>query len=96
MEIEDIVKNAKAELSKEKDGAVWVTMMEVSDYINFSAIAKTYYNKSANWILQRLHGYNVNGKAATFKEDEYQLLIDSLRDIASKLNTAADNLEKAK
>lgn len=96
METDEIVAKAKKELSKEKDGAVWLAMMELSDYIKFSAIAKNYFNKSSNWILQRLHGYEVNGKPARFKPEEMTVFVRSLREISAKLNECADRLEQAK
>lgn len=96
MEMDEIVAKAKKELSEEKDGAVWLAMMELSDYIKFSAIAKNYFNKSSNWILQRLHGYEVNGKPARFKPEEMTVFVRALREISAKLNKCADRLEQAK
>ena len=96
METDEIVAKAKKELSEEKDGAVWLAMMELSDYIKFSAIAKNYFNKSSNWILQRLHGYEVNGKPARFKPEEMAVFVRALREISAKLSKCADRLEQAK
>lgn len=96
MSTDKIVEKAKKELAKEKGGAIWLAMMELSDYIVFSAIAKEYFKKSNNWILQRLHGYEVNGKPAQFKPGEITIFVKALRDIAAKLNEAADRIEKAK
>ena len=96
MSTDKIVAKAKKELAKEKGGAVWLAMMELSDYIVFSAIAKEYFKKSSNWILQRLHGYEVNGKPAQFKSGEITIFVKALRDIAAKLNEAADRIEQAK
>ena len=96
MSTDKIVEKAKKELAKEKGGAVWLAMMELSDYIVFSAIAKEYFKKSSNWILQRLHGYEVNGKPAQFKPGEITIFVKALRDIAAKLNEAAGRIEKAK
>lgn len=95
MNSEDIVAKAKKELAKEKAGAVWLAMIELSDYIIFSAISKNYFKKSGNWILQRLHGYEVNGKPAQFKPEQYTIFAQALRDIAVKLEQAADSIEKA-
>ena len=96
MSTDKIVAKAKKELAKEKGSAVWLAMMELSDYIVFSAIAKEYFKKSSNWILQRLHGYEVNGKPAQFKPGEITIFVKALRDIAAKLNEAADRIEQAK
>ena len=88
--------DVQKELSNIKYGAAWCCMMNLSDYIKFSGIAKAYFNKSSQWIHQRLHGYIVNGKEAQFTEDEYKKFSDALRDIAAKLNKAADDIDKAK
>lgn len=95
MNTEEIVAKAKRELAKGKSGAVWLAMIELSDYIKFSAIAKTHFNKSSNWILQRLHGYEVNGKPAQFKPEEMTVFVQALRGIAAKLNESADRIEQA-
>lgn len=96
MSTDALIEKAKKELAKEKDGAVWLAMIELSEYIVFSAIAKNYFKKSSNWILQRLHGYEVNGKPAQFKPAETSIFVQALRDISAKLNEAADRIEKAK
>ena len=96
MSIDKFIEKQKNELAKEKHGAVWLAMIELSDYIKFSAIAKSHFNKSSNWILQRLHGYEVNGKPAQFKPEETTIFVKALRDIANKLNESADRIEQAK
>lgn len=95
MNTEEIVAKAKSELAKEKSGAIWLAMMGLSDYIVFSAIAKNYFKKSGNWILQRLHGYEVNGKPAQFKPEEITIFVKALRDLSAKLEQAADRIENA-
>ena len=96
MSTEEFVEKAKKELAKEKGGSVWLAMIELSDYIVFSAIAQSYFQKGSNWILQRLHGYEVNGKPAQFKPIEITIFVKALRDIAAMLNVAADRIEQAK
>ena len=43
MNTEEIVAKATKKLAKEKGDAVWLAMIELSDYIVFSAIAKNYF-----------------------------------------------------
>lgn len=81
-------------MSKEQDGAIWLAMMDLYEYINMSAVAKDYFNRSSSWILQRMRGCKVNGKEARFKEEEIETLCKAFRDIARKLETAADNIER--
>ena len=95
METNLMIDQQRAELAKEKSGAVWLAMMDCGDYVNFSAIARDFYGRSANWLLQRLHGYNVNGKPAHFKPEETAKFSEVLRDIASRLQNAADRIDSA-
>jgi hypothetical protein len=94
-ELKESARKAREELAKEKSGAVWLAMLDCADYVNFSAIARDYYNRSANWLHQRLHGYEVNGKPAQFKPEEVDTFARALRDISAKLATAADTIDAA-
>lgn len=93
---DEIAERARKELEKEKSGAAWMAMLSLNDTLNYSDMARTYFGKSANWLLQRLHGYEVNGKPARFKPEEYKILSDALRDIAAKALRAADAIDNAK
>ena len=70
-------------------------MIDIKELINYSAISRKYFNKSANWLLQRLHGNIINGKPATFKPEEYATLASALRDMATKLTHAAEAIDQA-
>ncbi len=94
-ELKEIGRKAREELAREKIGAVWLAMIDCADYVNFSAIARDYYNRSANWLHQRLHGYEVNGKPAQFKPEEVNTFAKALRDISAKLTAAADTIDAA-
>lgn len=85
--------SAREELSKTKEGAMWVAMFDVCMLLNFSEIARSYFKKSGDWFNQRLHGYRVNGKPAKFKKKELQVLSAALRDIASKVLVAAEKVD---
>lgn len=86
---------ARAFLSETKDGAIWLAMVDINDLVNYSAIARQYFNKSSNWLLQRLHGNVVNGKPATFKPHEARLLSEALRDVSARLAAAAGRIDNA-
>lgn len=93
---DEIVKRTFEELRKEKHTASWLHYMRpLSDFINYSAIAKTYFKKSPNWLLQRMHGYEVNGKKAVLKPEQYAVLTGAYREIASFLLKAADDIDAA-
>jgi NCAIR mutase (PurE)-related protein len=55
---------------------------EISKYVSMSRIAKDYFGKSKEWLYQRIKGYKVNGKAATFTPSEKQKFSDAMDDIS--------------
>ena len=61
-----------------------IEMLEISQFISLSQIAKKYFGKSRTWLYQRLYGYNVNGKPAQFTPTERQTLANALKDIDRK------------
>ena len=48
-------------------------------------IAKTYFNKSRQWLYQRINGNIVNGKQASFTKEEIDILNHALNDIGNRL-----------
>lgn len=61
-------------------------MEPILPYISVSSLAKDYFGKSASWFYQRLNGNIVHGKAAAFTDRELNVLVDALKDVASKLD----------
>jgi hypothetical protein len=62
---------------------------QVLPFISLSAFARTYFSKSASWLHQRINGYMVHGRAATFSSTELQTLSHALHDVGEKLLTAS-------
>lgn len=87
-------KTAREMLSEMEGGKMWIAMMDICLLVNFSEIARRYFNKNVNWFNQRLHGYKVNGKPAAFKSEELKTLSDALRDISAKLIETADRVDE--
>lgn len=54
----------------------------ISEMINLSYVARTYFNKSRGWLSQRLNGNEVNGKPARFTEAELKTFNDALADMS--------------
>lgn len=90
----EATEKARQLLSTESEGAVWLAMIDTSEFLNLSGVARKYFDRSGNWLQQRLHGYKVNGKPATFKPSELQQLSQALRHMAQVLTTSADNIDK--
>ena len=60
---------------------------DLADSINFSYIARAYFNKSKQWLYQRINGYNVNGQKATFTASERAKFNAALDDIRYKISS---------
>lgn len=65
---------------------------DIAIYIKWGNISKDYFGLPRSWIYQRLNGYDGNGKTSEFTESQKETLRNTLRDIARKLNEAADKL----
>lgn len=60
--------------------------------LKWGAISKEYFGFSGSWIYQRLGGYDGNGLPADFTDDQKATLKAALKDIAARINAAADTL----
>lgn len=67
-------------------------LRDVLLYIKWGNISKDYFGYSRGWIYQRLNGYDGNGNDCDFTDAQKETLREALRDLAGKLNAAADNL----
>lgn len=62
-------------------------LKEILPAISLAYIAKTYFNKTRQWLYQRINGSIVNGKMARFTPEEAQILNDALKKIGNKLSS---------
>lgn len=62
-------------------------LKEVLPAISLAYIAKTYFNKTRQWLYQRVNGSTVNGKQARFTPEEAEILNDALKKIGNKLSS---------
>ena len=67
-------------------------LTDVLPLLKWGNISKDYFGYSRGWIYQRLNGYDGNGNPTQFTEQQKETLRQALRDIADRLNAAADNL----
>lgn len=76
-------------------GPLWLAMTDTADLINYSTIARHYFQRTPNWLTQRLRGNIVNGRPAQFTPEQLQQFTAALRDIATRLQRAAAAIEAA-
>ena len=62
--------------------------------VTWSYIAEEYFQKSRSWFSQRMNGYHVNNKAASFTDEEIDLLSNSLLDLSERIKKSALLLRK--
>lgn len=60
-------------------------MESILPFISLSYMAKKYFNKSRQWLYQRINGSTVNGKMARFTRQEIEILNHALKDMGHKL-----------
>lgn len=85
----------RSEQMKVKSEAVWAVFRDLDGLVNVSKFSKTYFGKSQSWFVQKLNGMTVCGKQRSFTDEECRRLAESLRDIASRLETYADGIDRA-
>ena len=67
-------------------------MGEVTQMVSMAYIARTYFGKSRSWLAHKLNGNIVNGKAASFTDEERATLKYALADMAGKLGSLGVSL----
>lgn len=65
---------------------------EILDSLSCAAISKRFFNRSRAWFTQRLNNNIVNGKPASFTEEELIKLSFALREICYEINTFCNNI----
>lgn len=85
----------RKQIISDKSGAAWNAFVELENLINKSALAQQYFGKSHAWLSQRLNGCIVQNKARKFNEGEYHQIAEAFRDIASRLQAHADEIDAA-
>lgn len=60
-------------------------MESILPFISLSYMAKKYFNKSRQWLYQRINGSVVNGKTARFTRQEIEIPNHALKDMGHKL-----------
>ena len=65
---------------------------DIALYLKWGKISEDYFGFSRSWIYQRLNGYDGNGNSCEFSEVQKETLRNALRDLAQKLNHAAESI----
>lgn len=65
---------------------------DILPLLKWGNISKDYFGLSRGWIYQRLNGYDGNGNPSDFTEAQKETLRQALRDIARRLDEAAERI----
>ena len=68
-----------------EDTKIKIQLMEITEIVSLSYIAKKYFNKTRAWLYQKVNGNKVNGKSASFTQEEINTLNSAFQDISKKL-----------
>lgn len=79
----------KAAIDRAEEVLLIAQLGDLADALSLSYIAKKYFNRSKEWLYQRLNGYKVNGKPAQFTPEERKKLADALLDISNQVKSFA-------
>ena len=71
---------------------VKMQLMEVTEIVSLSYIAKNYFHKTRTWLYQKINGNKVNGKEASFVKEEINTLNYAIQDISKKLGSTVISL----
>ena len=80
---------------KRPDVDIKKMISEVQDVVSLSYIAQEYFKKDRSWLYQRINGTLVNGKPATFTENELMILADSLKDIGLTISEISKSINQS-
>ncbi|WP_234367825.1 DUF5053 domain-containing protein [Parabacteroides pacaensis] len=79
----------KATIDRAEEVLLIAQLGDLAGALSLSYIAKKYFNRSKEWLYQRLNGYKVNGKPAQFTPEERKKLADALLDISNQAKNFA-------
>ena len=85
--ISDMLSESEARIDSFIEESVKIQLEKVSQIISLSYIATRYFNKTRNWLYQKINGCSVNGKPAKFTPEEISTLNFALQDISQEIGS---------
>lgn len=68
------------------------TLQDILLDISWARLSTNYFGKSRSWLHQKLDGINSNGGNGGFTDEEKTELKKALKDLASRINIAAEKI----
>ena len=79
----------KKALAEGDEMIIRAKMGEMAKALSLSYIAQKYFGKSRAWLMQKVNGITVNGKAVAFTESERQQFREALQDLSKRISAVA-------
>ena len=67
--------------------SIKIQLSEISEIVSLAYISKQYFNRTRNWLYQRINSSTVNGRPARFTSEEINTLNLALKDIGNKIGS---------
>jgi hypothetical protein len=94
--IDQFISNMLLESEKNIDSfieaSIKMQLEKIAHIISLSYIAKKYFNKTRNWLYQKINGCTVNGKPVKFTMEEISTLNFALQDISKDIGSTVIKL----
>lgn len=68
------------------------TLSDILLDISWARVSTRYFGKSRSWLHQKLDGVNSNGGEGGFSEIERNQLRNALKDLATRIDAAANRI----
>jgi len=83
--LDNMISESEERIDSFIEESVKMQLEKVSHIISLSYIAQRYFNKTRNWLYQKINGCMVNGKTAKFTPEEISTLNFALQDISKDI-----------
>ena len=83
----NMLKTSEKKIDSFIEESVKVQLSEISEMVSLAYISKRYFNRTRNWLYQRINRSIVNGRPARFTSEEVNTLNLALKDIGNKVGS---------
>jgi hypothetical protein len=85
----ELEKSTRNVASNVRDVQIRVQLGDAVDFLPLSYIAGKYFNRTRQWLYQRINGNTVSGRPAQFSASEIETFNFALQDISKKISSLA-------
>jgi hypothetical protein len=75
-----------------EEAKVKVQLMDITKIISLSYVSEHYFNRTGNWLYQKINGNRLNDNSERFTSHEIEILNFAIQDISKKLGSTVISL----